>query len=164
MPTPSEFELWSRYEDLAMHFNELLIQFRIQMLGGLAALATIGSYLVGEKVTPRKQRFGVLALGSFVLAIAWLAAASLDLFYYSQLLKGSVAAIIQLEQGTAIQMSTTIEQWVRNTPVGNGDAAPWFFYGIVFVILLVISIWAVVTYRATPVEPETSSTPGSNSP
>lgn len=81
MQTPPElFELWSRYEDLAMHFNELLIQFRIQMLGGLAALATVGSYLVGEKAGTRKQRFGILALGSFVLAIAWLAAASLDLF------------------------------------------------------------------------------------
>jgi hypothetical protein len=147
MSTPPEFEDWSRYEDLAMHFNSLLIQFRIQMLGGLAALATIGGYLVGEKVTPRKQRFGVLALGSGVLAIAWLAAASLDLFYYTQLLKGPVAAIIELEEGTPLQMSTVVERWV-----GPGDAAPWFFYGVVFVLLTGICLWALISYAKTPAE------------
>jgi hypothetical protein len=155
MQTPPEFEVWSRYQDLAMHFNGLLIQFRIQMLGGLAALATVGSYLVGEKVAPRKQRFGVLALGSFVLAMAWAAAASLDLFYYTQLLKGSVAAIVELEKGTSLQMSTIIERWAGPQDtllqrVFYGDAAPWFFYGIVLVMLLAISAWATFMYRKTP--------------
>jgi hypothetical protein len=147
MPTPPDFELWSRYEELAMHFNELLIQFRIQLLGGLAAIATVGGYLVGEKGSPGKQRFGALAVGSGALAIAWLAAATLDLLYYTQLLKGSVAAITQLEKGTTIKMSTTIEQWV-----GWRDAAPWFFYGSVLIALVGTCLWALVMYRRTPAQ------------
>jgi hypothetical protein len=35
------FELWKYYENVAMHFNDLIIKLRIQSIGGLAALATI---------------------------------------------------------------------------------------------------------------------------
>ena len=42
---PSNFEdvfkLWSKYEDIAMHFNELLIKLRVQALGGLTISVTL---------------------------------------------------------------------------------------------------------------------------
>ena len=40
---PTQFELWKSYEDVAMHFNDLLIRLRIQ---ALAALATISSIIL----------------------------------------------------------------------------------------------------------------------
>lgn len=40
---PTQFELWKSYEDVAMHFNDLLIRLRTQ---ALAALATISSIIL----------------------------------------------------------------------------------------------------------------------
>jgi len=34
-------ELWEKYEEIAMHFNDLLIRLRTQALGGVAALSTL---------------------------------------------------------------------------------------------------------------------------
>ena len=34
-------ELWSRYEEIAMHFNELLMRLRLQSLAGIAAVSTL---------------------------------------------------------------------------------------------------------------------------
>ncbi len=34
-------DLWGKYEDTAMHFNDLLIKLRIQALAGVAAISTL---------------------------------------------------------------------------------------------------------------------------
>lgn len=36
------FEVWTKYEDIAMHFNDLLIKLRTQALGGVAAISALG--------------------------------------------------------------------------------------------------------------------------
>jgi hypothetical protein len=33
--------LWEKYEDIAMHFNDLLIRLRTQSLAGVAALSAL---------------------------------------------------------------------------------------------------------------------------
>ena len=35
------FEVWVKYEEITMHFNDLLIKLRTQALAAVAALATI---------------------------------------------------------------------------------------------------------------------------
>src|SRR5262249_39812686 len=47
---PEVLAQWSKYEDIAMHFNTLIIQFRLQAVGGMAALATL-ALVSSEKVT-----------------------------------------------------------------------------------------------------------------
>jgi hypothetical protein len=37
----SVFELWEKYEQIAMHFNDLLIKLRTQALAGVAAISAI---------------------------------------------------------------------------------------------------------------------------
>jgi len=34
-------ELWEKYEDIAMHFNDLIIKLRTQALAGVVALSTL---------------------------------------------------------------------------------------------------------------------------
>jgi hypothetical protein len=34
-------DLWAKYEDITMHFNDLLIRLRTQALAGVAALSTL---------------------------------------------------------------------------------------------------------------------------
>lgn len=44
------FDTWKKYEDIAMHFNDLIIRLRIQSIGGIAALAAIlGIFLTDTK-------------------------------------------------------------------------------------------------------------------
>ena len=35
------YDLWTKYEDIAMHFNDLLIKLRTQALAAVAALTTL---------------------------------------------------------------------------------------------------------------------------
>src|SRR5437868_3790624 len=127
MAPPENFELWSRYEDLAMHFNGLIIQFRTQALAGLAALSSVAGYLI-EKIpdTRERERYRLIAGCSAAFAVAWTAAACLDLLYYSRLLEGAVKAIIDLERDTKIQLSTSIRR-----EVGSYWPA-WVFYALIF--------------------------------
>lgn len=142
---PTYFEIWAKYEDIAMHFNGLIIQFRIQAVGGLAALATVGGLLL-DKVEDRRTRFGAVALVSAVFAVAWSGIAALDLFYYSKLLKGAVAAIRRLERVykpvPKVDLSTSIE-----SHVGWGEHAPWFFYGSILLLLGATAVWSRWKYR-----------------
>jgi hypothetical protein len=146
MSHPEGFELWAKYEDVAMHFNTLLIQFRVQLIGGLTALTTVGGYLIGEKVHERKQRFGILTLYSFILLAAWIGAAALDLLYYSHLLKGAVAAILEIEEKSGIRFSKVIEEGM-----GWGTWGPRLFYGLVTLALLLLFGWSGWKYLHTSI-------------
>lgn len=144
-------ELWAKYEDIAMHFNDLLIRLRVQALAGVAALATLVS--IFTSVETRALR-GTWEIASFVfgaLCFYWLAIWVLDLLYYNKLLIGAVRAIVALEEksdrGAAvenIEMSRVIEKTVW----GKFEMPfPWYsrwyllrgvylFYSIVFLSLV----------------------------
>ena len=131
-------KLWYHYEQIAMHFNELLMRFRLQLMGGFAALGTIASYIVGEKVQSSRTQYGIATIvgGGFCLGI--LAAAILDLGYYSQLLQGAVDALVALEsQHPAIGMSTAIEK-----RVGSGMGFAFVFYFLLLAPLVAFSAWS----------------------
>lgn len=135
---PTVFELWSKYEDIAMHFNTLLIQFRVQVLGGVAVTSTVAGVLI-EKVQNIGDRNAILALSFGSFAAIWAGLAGLDLFYYRRLLRGAVQAIGDLEaKPDAPQLSGVITQ-----AVGRGGIAAWVFYGVVEVVLLVVFAWAL---------------------
>jgi hypothetical protein len=44
MDFKERMELWGKYEDIAMHFNELLIRLRTQALGAVATIVTAAGY------------------------------------------------------------------------------------------------------------------------
>src|SRR5262245_11188735 len=52
----NHFELWSRYEDIAMHFNQLLITLRTQALGGVAAAVAIIVGLLAHRDSQSNKR------------------------------------------------------------------------------------------------------------
>ncbi len=86
-------DLWFHYEEIAMHFNELIIQYRLQLMGGAGAIGAISSYLIGSKVEDPQQHRWLRFLVSFMLLVLITAAAALDLFYYNRLLLASVEVI-----------------------------------------------------------------------
>src|SRR5947208_1362257 len=97
-PTSDTVALWYHYEEIAMHFNTLIMQFRLQVIGGAGALGTVAGYLIGEKVTDHKQQDWLRALISSGFTVLIFAAAILDLGYYNRLLLGAVKALTEFEK------------------------------------------------------------------
>ena len=135
-------DLWFRYEEIAMHFNNLLMQFRLQLMGGAGVIGTVASYLIGAKVTEPHEHNWLRALVSTGLWVLIAAAASLDLFYYDRLLKGAVAGLLELEaQNPTIQMSTRIE-----AVVGHGKDTIWYAYGFILSALGLFVGWSWIQH------------------
>jgi hypothetical protein len=128
-----QIDVWYKYEEIAMHFNDLLLRLRTQALGGLAALATVIA-LFSEKI-PSHVRGSALRWIFAALAIIWVAIAIADQFYYQRLLVGAVDAIrvFERELGEAINLSTTIERRFRLKGVLR--FGPIALYGLIFLAL-----------------------------
>jgi len=143
--------LWYHYEEIAMHFNSLIMQFRLQVMGGAGAIGAVSGYLIGGKVTDVKQQNWLRALVSSDLLLLILSAAILDIAYYNQLLRGAVDALLAFEtQHPEIQLSTQIE-----AAVGNGKFAVWWAYGLMLGTLGIFVVWAWTKQRAERDLPET---------
>lgn len=148
------YKVWKQYEEIAMHFNDLLIRLRIQALAGVAALSTAVSIFVKADPnggTPNWQ----MATGVFFgLCMFWIAIWILDFRYYHRLLIGAVAALLSVEKLSetqtrihSIQMSTIIERSVAGSLKDrkkvslrertNLRLGIWSFYTIVLVALFV---------------------------
>jgi len=130
--SPSEVtQLWFHYEEIAMHFNELTLQYRLQLMGGAGVLGSIFTYLIGFKIKENENKYWVIFYVSLVLFIILTAAAALDVFYYDKLLSGAVHAILELEtKYPHINMSTLISKELSGCPVK-------IIYVVYSVILLV---------------------------
>lgn len=125
------FKLWSKYEDIAMHFNELLIKLRVQALGGL----TISGGLVTAIFKDENSFYSLKFIFPFFL-IAWGAIYCLDMLYYNRLLSGAADAIIELEaKYPSFQLSTKTASSIRSSTRGR----KWF-YLVVFIGLGIISV------------------------
>jgi hypothetical protein len=134
----AEFKLWAKSQDIAMQFNDLIMRWRLQAIGGLATLVTITGFVVGDATTIVVRYRAMLILTS-LLSCVWAGVACIDLFYYSRLLDGAVDAIIEQERKSAtIKVSTTIVKDAR-----RAWRAPWFFYLSGLVPLLFIVGWAL---------------------
>lgn len=154
------FEVWKTYEEIAMHFNQLLIHLRTRALGGVAAIGAVVG-LVGKQLNPSTEWGVIFAVLAF-LSFAWVALFVLDECYYNRLLEGAVMAIIELEKkteagtGPKLNLSHKIEEAVRNEARSEKKASPdrkplddlagrrgrWLFYGLVFLPLIVATAYS----------------------
>lgn len=148
--------LWKKYEEVAMHFNDLLIRIRTQSLAAVAAFATVAGLLLKDESISHELRWGTLTVVFVALIIFWIAIWVLDFTYYNRLLLGAVKALIEIEKHStegnrvaSINLSTCIE----NAVALEGGAEPerrtlsqgrWWFYSLVCALLIglvFLSIW-----------------------
>jgi len=137
------FEVWKEYENIAMHFNELIIRLRIQALGGIATISALtGFFSMGD--TPADFRWSILGGVLFLLCLVWVAIWRLDMSYYDKLLIGSVDAIIEVERLSKKQTTIgelNMSQKIENATCGNSKRsfcnARNGFYLIVLIALLI---------------------------
>ena len=120
-----------------MHFNELLLNFRLKALGALTIVGgLVGSLLLGksEGPPPRVNLF-VFAGAAGFLALVWIGLWIIDAFYYRRLLRGAVRDAIRLEglSDGLIRLSTIIEEEVEGARFTNEKilvsvrAGRWFY-------------------------------------
>jgi hypothetical protein len=163
-------KVWKNYEDIAMHFNDLIIRLRIQSIGGIAALATIiGIVLKNTNGNNEVFNYGLAILAIICLMLFWVAIWILDLRYYNRLLEGSVNAILELEKNKEvflekkeINLSSNIErafkvkfehenrngkEGIKGNEIGkNFISGRKWFYGIVFLALWIILFSTIFMY------------------
>jgi len=137
--------IWSKYEDVAMHFNDLLMKWRLQAIGGLAALITLAGSVVGKIQNHDARYWGVILLATTFLFV-WIGLATLDLFYYRKLLEGAVEELLSLESQIHIKMSTTIERFAK----AGGKHAPVFFYVLGAAPLIFILGYGIIKLNSQP--------------
>lgn len=154
-------DLWKKYEDVAMHFNDLIMRWRLHAMGGLAGLVTVAGFVVGDAAT-LAARYRAMLILTGVLTFAWVAVALIDLLYYRKLLEGAVRALLQLEEkyqrGGAITFSTQVDHSASR----GAKLAPWLFYGFGLVPLLLIIGWAIYQLMGLPPGPEVRIDPLGN--
>src|SRR5437667_124517 len=84
-----EFDVWDKYEKIAMHFNDLIIKLRTQALAGVAALSTLVTLFAKSDVAS-SGAWGIAAFIFGGLCLAWVAIWIIDFSYYNRLLTGAV--------------------------------------------------------------------------
>jgi hypothetical protein len=147
------FKRWEKYEEVAMHFNDLILRLRVQALGGITAVVALSGIAVNFAARPATSEQWDVIFGTLVFLIAgWSAIAILDLCYYHTLLLGAVDALLEIEESSDIILSSRIEQrFRRQRPRTEADYKEWkrwrseriwplWFYGIGLSALLVAAV------------------------
>jgi hypothetical protein len=153
-------ELWAQHEDIAIHFNDLLMKLRLQSLAGIAAVSTLVGIFTKEGVADAHVGWMVATAIFVALALFWIAIWCLDFFYYNRLLMGAVAALTQLERdissgavaSSGIKMSTMIEGEFKKSiwpSFGASVSGVLWFYGIVLAVILAGAIFCARMYCAS---------------
>jgi hypothetical protein len=137
------FALWDKYEEAAKHFNDLTMRWRLQVMGGLVTLVTVGGFVVGDIATVA-SRYRAMAMLSSTLLFAWVGVAVLDLLYYTQLLHGAADALQTLEKKRPeIKLSSAVE---KRATRGTSYGASIAFYLCGALPLAFICYYSLHTY------------------
>jgi hypothetical protein len=148
--------LWEKYEDIAMHFNDLLMRLRSQSIAGIAALSTIVGVLAKGDVGDLRVSWLVATMMFVAMALVWVAVWCIDFLYYNVLLVGAVEAIKQLEEESgrgspkSINMSTLIEAQFTKPPNVFAFHGVLLFYGIVLFLLVAGAMFCLVMHWQDP--------------
>lgn len=150
------YDLWVKYEDIAMHFNDLLIRLRTQALAAIAALTTIIG--IFAKTGDTASTWQIIAFAFGILILFWVSIWVLDFCYYNPLLIGAVEALFTLEAESKdklrihyIEMSTKIRDAVAGHLPEEAKAwklvrGRWLFYTLVFAALVGGLAYSIIQY------------------
>lgn len=123
--------LWVKAEDVAIHFNEMILNFRLKAIGAV----TVGAGLFGtilltkENLAAPRINYMIFAGAMAFLAVVWAGIWAIDFGYYFPLLVGAVNDVIRLEQlsGGTVQLSTLIKKESERRWFFDGPARTAFY-------------------------------------
>jgi len=144
--------LWSRYEDVAMHFNDLLMRLRTQALGAVAGLIAITGFFVEGGFSQQRgaPSWRSVFVGSLALLGGWIVLFLLDTFYYSKLLLGAVDALLELESNSKgfIILSTRIDGRFWRISPRRRRGEPKAAVNVIAILLFYLPIAALLALLA----------------
>jgi hypothetical protein len=143
------FKVWTKYEALAMHFNDLLMRLRSQSLGAVATFATAAAVLLKSDSVGADVRWGSLTAVFFFLLGFWIAIWILDFCYYNRLLLGAVAALEEIEAVSRdgghrisdLNLSTRVEEAVVHAE--HGASRPVIGLRLFYIIVCALLFFAM---------------------
>ena len=152
----SRLALWEKYQEVAMHFNDLLLKLRTSALAVVAALSTIvGLFTRSDgSLTISWEIASAIVIG---LIFFWIAIWVLDFRYYNRLLLGAATALIELESKSEEEFVRDIKLSTRITDAVSGthqfSRAPLNYGGAIFyfIVLCVLTVGLVYTLAHTDV-------------
>ena len=152
VPTPGQvWKYWVQCEEIAMHFNKLIMDFRLRALGGVALSSGFMVAMLRDESFDRHIPF--LAAWLIAMCVVWIAIGIIDRFYYQRLLHGVVIEILRIEAdygGNFLRCSRQIEHTV-NDGLGNEKHWPrWAFYLLPLIPLFGGAIWCFCIARHEP--------------
>lgn len=170
MPSLSEDQgrwlaLWMKTEDIAMHFNQLIMSYRLKAVGGLTiAAGLLGTVLLNDGASPTAFHAKAFSLAMLFLLFVWVGIALIDFLYYQELLSGAALEAARLEQlsGGAISLSSSINHAVHGKCPGLKKAFRWSFYWLPIIALSAAFVVGLCTAPAAA--PPTASSSPSRSP
>jgi hypothetical protein len=123
------------------------MRLRVQVLGGVAALATVAGFVLNGSGLGQ-MRWTLLAVASIVLILFWAAVFCLDCFYYTRLLYGDVDAILNLEKQSGshtkwkvIDLSTRIDASTRKLFIWRKALIGPFLFYLLVLLGLATMLW-----------------------
>jgi hypothetical protein len=121
--------IWDKYEQIAMHFNGLLIHLRTQALGAVATIVTAAGFLLTRSPEPLKHQWWAVCAVSVLLFFAWCTLWMIDVCYYSRLLLGAVNALVKIEKqsGGLLDLSTQVQK-LFGVPREDATRLNWQIY------------------------------------
>lgn len=150
------FDMWRKYEDVAIHFNDLIMRLRTHALTGVAGVVTVAGLAInfGGKQAPAAE-WSMVLFAILFLMIAWTALWILDVGYYNRLLIGAVNAICELEeQSQAANPGDALAGIILSTRVrARSPKHTYFvhaFYATVMVGLILGAMLAGIKYKSLP--------------
>jgi hypothetical protein len=145
--TEDEARAWSKVEDVAIHFNEMILNFRLKALGAITVAAgLVGTVLLNkEGVAAPQMNYFSFALAIWFLAVVWLAIMCLDLGYYHRLLLGAVDEALRIEEASQgrLQLSTKIREKAEKGPGDSLARTAFYILPLIAMILAGCIAWRV---------------------
>lgn len=136
-------QLWWHYEETAMHFNQLIMQYRLQLMGATGAIGAVAAFVISHK-SSQSHFYELRAFTSTIVTILFIAAACLDIFYYNELLLGAVDALLELEANNPqINLSTSINQRFDGS---EANVISWI-YVLISSLMGIFSVWSINEFR-----------------
>lgn len=142
------FEAWKQTEKVAMHFNELILGFRLKAFGAITVGAGIlgGTALSGMSASSSPSILFALAGALVFFFIVWIAVWMIDAYYYQELLRGAVDEAERLEMalGKQVQLSLLIEGRLKKaSPYRIGRRGFYLLTGFaLFSAAVAMFVWA----------------------
>ena len=137
---------WAKCEDITIHFNEMLMSFRLKALGGVSVASGVVIAIAKNDTTAMGLDTRLVGAWLLAMSVVWLALWLIDVGYYGRLLRGAVEGLIELEKGPSrglITFSTRIEEAVTKPGRVWGIEPRWGFYFLPLVVLVVGGLTAL---------------------